>query len=152
MWGVAAKATGTPRAAMFVVRLIDPEMRLWWKTTSTPIANTIDLSTAKSKATGSCRESLGGATQQPQRQQHRQQKQVNNNSITTSSHSLSLSLSLARSLSISLPHYLYLSNYLSTITHSLYLCIYVASFLSINLSIHVFFFFSLPSISKYYFM
>jgi hypothetical protein len=39
-------------------------MRLWWKTTATIIAKVADLYIAKSKATGSCKDSLGGATQQ----------------------------------------------------------------------------------------
>jgi hypothetical protein len=75
-------------------------MKLWGKTVAIAIAKTVDLSTVKSKATGSCRVSLGGATQQRQRQQHQQQKPISRKSITTSSHSNPL------------PLFLYLSIYL----------------------------------------
>jgi hypothetical protein len=79
-------------------------MKFWWKTVATAIAKTVDLSTAKSKATGICRVSLGGATKQRQRQQQQQQKKISRKSIASSSHSTSLPLSLY--LSIYLPIYL----------------------------------------------
>jgi hypothetical protein len=75
-------------------------MKLWWKIVAIAIAKTANLSTAKSKATGSCRVSMGGATQQRLRQQHQQQKPISRKSITASSHSNPL------------PLFLYLSIYL----------------------------------------
>jgi hypothetical protein len=77
-------------------------MSLWWKTTETVIAKTIDLSNAKSKATGCCRVSswrrnttaasaAAGATKPNQQEKHH----------------IIISFYLSHSLSIFIPIYLF---------------------------------------------